>query len=261
VILVTNDDGVNSKGLHALGRALSAIGEVWTVAPTEENSACGHAITLHRPLRLRQIKERCYALDGTPADCVYVALARVLPERPCLVVSGINVGANLGDDVTYSGTIGAALEAAVHGLPAIAVSLATRATDPRLLDGFEIAARFSRNLCDLLMKQSDLLPERTLLNVNVPGASMLRGEGGYSITRQSHSRYGETVVDGVDPRGRRYLWIGGERIEGTRIAGSDSDAISAGLISVTPLTLDQTHEAALPVVRKAQIQGFTFVDF
>ncbi|MBF8288788.1 MAG: 5'-nucleotidase SurE [Candidatus Rokubacteria bacterium] len=207
VILVTNDDGVHAAGLAALAGALDELGEVYVVAPDREQSAVGHALTLHRPLRVTQVGERRFAVNGTPSDCVNLAVLGLLPGRPVLVAAGINHGSNLGDDVTYSGTVSAAMEGTLLGVTSMAVSQADAGTA-----GFEGAALVARLV-----------------------ASRLLVEG----------LYREKVVQEVDPRGQPYYWIGAGPPEWAEDEASDIAAVQRGLASVTPLHLDLTHYGAL----------------
>jgi len=234
-ILITNDDGVQAEGIAALAEALQGLGEVWTVAPDRERSGASHSISLHSPLRLIPHGERRFAVDGTPGDCVYLAVNHLFREaRPTLVVSGINHGANLADDITYSGTVAAALEATMLGIPAVAVSLCGRGS-PR---DFGPAAAFTRSLVRQVLAHP--LPPGVLLNVNVPKAS----DGTrYRITRQGRRAYLQEVIEKVDPRGKHYYWIGGDELAHQDIPGSDCNAVyDEQLISVTPLHLDMTHD-------------------
>jgi 5'-nucleotidase len=233
LVLVSNDDGIHSPGLAALAGALATLGEVVIVAPDREQSACSHALTLHRPLRIDQIGDGRYVVDGTPTDCVNLAINGILPRRPALVVSGINKGANLGDDVTYSGTVSAAMEGTLLGVPSIAVSLIGRHDFV-----FDAAATFARRLADWVLLRG--LPADTLLNVNVPqprGAT----PRGVQRTRMGRRRYGDAIVEKVDPRGRKYYWIGGEELDFVEEEGTDFYAVRQGLISVTPIHLDLTN--------------------
>lgn len=240
-ILVTNDDGIHSEGLRALAEALAPVGEVTVVAPDRERSAAGHALTLHRPLRASEVAPRWYRVDGTPTDCVTLAVMGMLKRRPRLVVAGINLGTNLGDDVTYSGTVSAALEGALLGIPAFAISQAGGARFD-----FTAAAAFARRLAALLLEQG--LPPETLLNVNVP-AEAPESIRGVALTRQGRRAYQESIVEKLDPRGKTYYWIGGSEPEWERLGDSDYDAVMAGKISVTPLRLDLTHYEALRTLR------------
>jgi 5'-nucleotidase len=252
-ILVSNDDGHFSEGIRTLVEALAPLGEVWVVAPESEQSAASHAISLHRPLRIRKVRERWYAVDGTPTDCSYVAIHHLLKgRRPRLMVSGINHGPNLADDVTYSGTVAAAMEASLLGVPAIAFSLATR-------EGFDFgpAARFARALVVGALAQP--LPPRMLLNVNVPPG----GEpAGYAVTRLGKHTYGFEVVEKVDPRGRRYYWIGGSEYQHEDVPGSDCNAVLRDrLVSVTPLMLDLTDDRMREAVCQWRVGGYARADF
>jgi len=234
VILVTNDDGIHAAGLAALAEALASLGEVYVIAPDREQSAVGHALTLHRPLRVDRLGERRFAVNGTPSDCVNLGVLGLLPDPPVLVVSGINHGSNLGDDVTYSGTVSAAMEGTLLGVPSIAVSQVEGDAG-----GFEAAGRVVQVVAARLLVEG--LPAKTLLNVNVP-----RGElRGIKMTRLGHRVYREKVVQEVDPRGRPYYWIGAGPPEWQEDEASDISAVHAGLASVTPLHLDLTHFGAL----------------
>lgn len=234
-ILVTNDDGVHSRGIRALAAALEPLAEVWIVAPATEQSGTSHSISLHRPLRMSRISERIHAVDGTPSDAVYLGLNHLLREsRPDLVASGINHGANLADDITYSGTVAAAMEATMLGVPAVAFSLAQRGGE---LD-FGPAARFAHSLVAAMAAKR--LPKGVLLNVNVP-----TGSDGvtYRITRQGKRSYGAEVIAKSDPRGRPYYWIGGDELAHEHLPGSDANAVyDEKIISLTPLHLDSTHD-------------------
>ncbi len=235
LILVTNDDGVQSPGLRALAAAMAELGQVVVVAPDRNRSAVGHALTLDQPLRAEEIKPAVFAVDGTPTDCVYLGIHGLIQQRPGLVVSGINRGSNVGDDITYSGTVSAALEAALMGLPAFAVSLDLLDFDPQAL---RRAAAFATRLARKILLQG--LPAETFLNVNIPA----RAEHGVQVTRQGKRLYGETVVRNQDPRGRNYYWIGGAHNGHENLPGSDCNALAAGMISVTPLKTDMNHDAA-----------------
>src|SRR6185436_20849741 len=228
-ILVTNDDGYRSEGIHALAEALRAIGDVTVVAPVEEASAIGHALTLRRPLRLETIADRTFAVDGTPTDCVNVAIAQVFKGVPDLVVSGINKGWNLGDDITYSGTVAGALEGALLGIPSLAVSL--RSTRGEY--DFSFAARAAAVLADALLRSP--LPPRTFLNVNVP-----KGQPrGYRTTVQAKRNHITSVAQRQDPKGRSYFWIEEGQNEWEPHDKSDYQAVRDGYVSVTPLHPDQ----------------------
>ncbi|HXG16150.1 MAG TPA: 5'/3'-nucleotidase SurE [Calidithermus sp.] len=235
VLLVTNDDGVHAAGLRALASALEDLGEVHVLAPEREQSACGHALTLHRPLRVERLGERWYAVNGTPSDCVNLAVLGFLPEPPVLIVSGINHGANLGDDVTYSGTVSAAMEGTLLGVPSVAVSL-VEGTD------FEVAARVARLVALRVLTEG--LPPKTLLNVNVPAGR----PRGVRMTRLGHRVYSQKIVEQRDPRGRLHYWIGGGEPRWEALEGSDMAAVHAGEVSITPLHLDLTNHRALAML-------------
>ncbi len=239
--MITNDDGIQSEGLKALKEALSILGTVAVVAPDREQSTSSHAITLHRPLRVQWISEGFCAVDGTPADCVNLSVNGILKERPKVLVSGINKGENLGDDVTYSGTVSAAIEGTLVGIPSIAVSLVARENFR-----FEAAAAFSRKIVRLVMDHG--LPKDTLLNVNVPNLPEAEIKG-VEITRQGKRVYGDAIVEKTDPRGKKYYWIGGDVLGYRHVPGSDFDAVSRDMISVTPLKLDLTDYDAMEKIK------------
>jgi 5'-nucleotidase len=252
-ILVSNDDGYQSEGIRALAEAMLPLGEVWVVAPEQEQSATAHSISIHRPLRLREVRERWYAVDGTPTDCSYLAVNHVLRDRrPSLMVSGINHGANLADDVTYSGTVAAAMEAWLLGIPSIAFSLVSHGRHHLGGDEFAPAARFARSLAEAALAQD--LPPSLLLNVNVPGGVE---PAGYRVTRLGKHSYGSEVVEKTDPRGRKYYWIGGNEYQHEDIPGSDCNAVlRERLVSVTPLQLDLTDRPMQEVVARWALAGF-----
>ncbi len=249
-ILLTNDDGVGVPGLTVLARALSSLGRVIVVAPDRDMSAVSHALTLTRPLRVKRHAEHVYAVDGTPTDCVNLGIFNLLEKKVNLVVSGINRGYNLGDDVTYSGTVSAAFEGTLLGYPSIAVSRAAMPGsgfsgsnwpyDPE--ETYEAAAAFTATLARRILDQG--MPEDTLLNVNVP-LPPLRG---VRCTRLGRRVYKEGVIERVDPSGRQYYWIGGTAPEWTEDARSDYAAVTAGCVSVTPLHLDLTNDRELETI-------------
>jgi len=236
-ILVTNDDGIHSEGLEALAAALAEVGEVTVVAPDRERSAVSHALTLHRPLRINKLRAGWYAVEGTPTDCVYLATRSLLKARPALVASGINKGSNLGDDIHYSGTVSAAFEGTVLGIPSIAVSMIGRGPYH-----WETAATFAARLCQRVLDEK--LPGDTLLNVNVPNVPPAEITG-VAITKMGKRHYGDAVIENVDPRGRKYYWIGGTELDAEDIPGSDCNAVLEKKISLTPLHLDLTNFAAM----------------
>ena len=246
-ILVTNDDGYRSEGIRALASALRAIGSVTIVAPIDEASAIGHALTLRRPLRLETIAEHVYAVDGTPTDCVNLAIAQVLHGRPDLVVSGINKGWNLGDDVTYSGTVSGALEGALLGIPSIAVSLRQTRGDY----DFSYAARAAATMAEAMRRHP--LPPWTFLNINVP-----KGEPkGFRVTVQAKRNHITSIAERHDPKGRPYYWIEEGQNEWEPHDRSDYQAVRDGYISVTPLQPDLTAHDALSLVEELTLEGAT----
>jgi 5'-nucleotidase len=243
-ILVTNDDGYRSEGIQALAEALRAVGEVTIVAPIEEASAIGHALTLRRPLRLEAIGDRTFAVDGTPTDCVNIAIAQVFKGLPDLVVSGINKGWNLGDDITYSGTVAGALEGALLGIASIAVSL--RAT--RSEYDFSHAARTAAGFAEAVLRRP--LPPRTFLNINVP-KGLPKGD---RVTIQAKRNHITAVAERHDPKGRPYFWIEEGQNAWEPDDRSDYHAVRAGYVSVTPLQPDLTAHEALQAVEDLSIE-------
>ena len=243
VILVSNDDGVRSEGIGALAEALKDLGTVYVVAPDRERSAASHSLSLTHPLRVEKVSPRVYSVDGTPTDCVNLGVNGILRGKKIdLLVSGINKGANLGDDITYSGTVSAAMEGTLLGIPSIAVSLVTR-TRFR----FDTAAAMAVDVARKVLKRG--LPDDTLLNVNVPNAAREEIKG-VRVTRMGKRVYGDLIVEKRDPRGKKYYWIGGDNLNSEDVPGSDLEAIEEGFISVTPIHLDLTNYAALRALRK-----------
>ena len=246
VFLLANDDGIHSEGLHILCNRISQLGKVYVIAPDREQSACGHAISLHRPLRMLERKipgaAQAWEVDGTPADCVKLAIeGALLPEQPDLVISGINRGSNLGTDVLYSGTVSAAIEATLIGFPAMAVSLCDLSGD-----GFELAAEVAAEIAAVMLKNP--LPQNTLLNINVPG---VRSEelAGIAVARLGRRQYSKVIERRVDPRGKVYYWIAGEPVMNSE-KDTDLDAILQNKVSVTPLQFDLTRADIIPAVSK-----------
>lgn len=239
-ILITNDDGIHSEGIAALENALKDIGDVYVVAPESEMSGASHSLTLARPLRIRQIDERHWTVDGTPTDCVTLALNQILaPDiRPTICASGINHGANLGDDATYSGTVAGAMEATILGIPGLAFSLvANRSHD------FTESAKIAREVTQKAILEG--IPDGTLLNVNIPKGV----PQGLKITKQGFKTARPVISEHIDPRGKLYYWIGEVR-EGFRAeGGTDFEAIEEGLVSITPMRTDLTNHAALEQIR------------
>jgi 5'-nucleotidase len=237
LILVTNDDGVHSPGIIALYRAMKDLGDAYIVAPDRERSAAGHSLTMHRPLRAEEIRERVFSLNGTPTDCVTIGINKLLPERPALVVSGINRGANLGDDITYSGTVSAAVEGTIFGIPSLAFSLIAGRHYH-----FETAASFAVKIASYALEQS--LPYDTLLNVNIPNVPK-EDIMGVKFTRQGKRVYDGSIQETFDPWGQKHYWIGGGQPYWERGEDMDIEAVQANYISVTPIHLDLTNYNAL----------------
>jgi 5'-nucleotidase len=243
-ILITNDDGFGAEGLRVLEESLASLGSVWVVAPDREQSGQGHALTLNQPLRLKRIGERHYVVQGTPTDCIYLAVNTILPKRPDLVASGINRGYNLGDDITYSGTVAAAFEATLMTIPAFAIS---QEIGEGPID-YGAAGRWSASLAQQILQRG--MPPDTLLNVNVPRLP----PKGVRITHQGRRIYPGGVVERRDPKGRPYYWIGGQSAEWEADPATDFAALEDGLISVTPLHLDLTNYKVVDEVRRWNLE-------
>lgn len=242
LILISNDDGFYSEGIKILAKVLGKVGSVVIVAPDQERSAASHSLTLHRPLRVKKMKENVYAVDGTPTDCITLGVKELLPRTPDLIVSGINKGANLGDDVHYSGTVSAAVEGAIMGIPGIAISLMARENFI-----FEPSARFAVKLAKKVLQEG--LPHGVILNVNVPNLQA-RQLKGYQFTKQGKRNYGDIIAERIDPRGRKYYWIGGDEHGFENIAESDCNAVLANFISITPIRVNLTDHQQLENLRK-----------
>ena len=236
-ILVTNDDGIYAHGLQVLAAACRQLGRVVIIAPARDNSAVSHSLTMHKPLRVRELEADTYTLDGTPADCVTIGIGKILPSRPSLVVSGINPGGNLGDDVSYSGTVSAAIEGTMHGIPSIAVSLAGER--PFL---FESAAHIAARISGKVLAVG--LPADTLLNVNVPNLPLAEIRS-IRFTRQGRRTYANAIQETFDPWGRKHYWIGGGTPSWDEGFDTDSSVIDSGHISITPIHLDLTNYEAM----------------
>ncbi|MBI4125067.1 MAG: 5'/3'-nucleotidase SurE [Deltaproteobacteria bacterium] len=242
LILVSNDDGVYSDGIRILGKALQKLGRVVIVAPDQERSAASHSLTLHRPLRVEKIKPDIHAVDGTPTDCISLAVNEILEQKPALLVSGINKGANLGDDVHYSGTVSAAIEGGIMGIPSIAVSMM-----PGENYFFKTAADFAVRLARKVLKEG--LPAGVILNVNIPNVPPDKIKG-YQFTKQGKRDYGDIIAERIDPRGKRYYWIGGNMAGFENIPGSDCNATLANYVSITPINVNLTEHAFLKTLKK-----------
>lgn len=235
--LLTNDDGIRATGLAVLERAVIGLGDIRVVAPDRERSGAGHSLTLDHPLRIASLDDTHHAVSGTPTDAVLLAVEKLLPEKPDWVLSGINHGPNMGEDVTYSGTVAAAIEATILGIPAIALSVVGR--EGLLFDALQPVLR---NVIETLLRFP--LGRNRLLNVNIPNlpAEQIRG---VRVTRLGSRQYHDSVVEQRDPRGRNYYWVGGSGPEWAEDSHSDASAVRQGFVSVTPLLVDLTDYRAL----------------
>jgi 5'-nucleotidase len=240
-ILVTNDDGIDSLGVHILAETMRVLGRIYVVAPDKECSAMAHSLSLHRPLRVDRVREDYFAVDGTPADCINLAVCRLLSKRPDLIVSGINKGGNLGEDITYSGTVSAAFEGAFYGIPSFAISLVSKDNYK-----FKTAASFALRVARFILKNG--LPKDTFLNINVPNVNE-DGVKSYRITKQGRRIYGDAVVEEVDSIGQKSYWIRGHRGFESK-EGTDFEAIANHHISITPLHLDLTDYSSFEEMGK-----------
>jgi 5'-nucleotidase len=247
LVLLTNDDGIDAPGLHALEVAFESLGEVWVVAPATEQSGVSSSLSLHDPVRVKRFGERRMAVTGTPVDCVYMALQHLLPRQPAICVSGINIGANLGDDVLYSGTVAAAMEATLCDVPAVAVSHAARGRQ----HDFSAAAQIARRVAEEVLARG--LPREVLLNVNVPRG--VSAEAPLVVSRLGRRNYERRVTEQRDPRGGAYYWIGGAEIDFDDLPGSDCNAVAAGHASISPVHVDMTHYRFMRELREWSITG------
>ncbi len=248
MILVTNDDGVYSPGIQILAKRLRELDSVAIVAPDRERSAAGHSMTLHRPLLIEELKELMYSVNGTPTDCVNIAVKGLLKETPRLVISGINKGPNLGDDVTYSGTVAGAIEGILLGIPSFAISLTAR-EDFLFAEAAEVAVRAAGQV----LEQG--LPAGTFLNINVPNLPISEMQG-TRITRLGKRIYHQMTVERVDPRGKKYYWIGGGEPDWEREEGTDLDAVDRKYVSITPLHLDMTDYSSFGRLRAMETMTY-----
>ncbi len=246
LVLCSNDDGIESPHLEALARRVEAFADVIVVAPERQRSAASHAITLHKPLRLTEVRPRRYSLSGTPVDCVYLAILKICDRKPDVVVSGVNDGFNLGSDVFYSGTVAAAVEGALRGAAGIACSLAPRAT--HVDEAMRFAAEVVRSAV------AEPMPRGTVLNVNLPGT----GSDQYQWTTLGRRLYEDDVSERQDPRGRPYYWVGGGPAGHDDVEGTDCVAIARGWNSITPMHLDLTDRGRIAAPPWA-IEGFRVV--
>ncbi|HEX2202184.1 MAG TPA: 5'/3'-nucleotidase SurE [Longimicrobium sp.] len=239
LILCTNDDGYLAPGLGVLTEAARGLGEVHVVAPDREQSATSHSLTMHVPLRAREVRERVHSVTGTPTDCVMLAIQALLPRKPDFVLSGVNHGMNMGEDVLYSGTVSAAMEATILGVPAVAVSYGGRFDMEHLTAYGPLLER----LLPQLVGRSGF-PAETLLNINLPPIPPSEVKG-VRVTRLGRRVFTDTLTRGVDPSGREYFWIGGGSVAWAALEGTDFHAVENGYVSVTPLHLDLTNHALL----------------
>ncbi|MBU1568608.1 MAG: 5'/3'-nucleotidase SurE [Proteobacteria bacterium] len=239
-ILITNDDGIHSPGIEALQQALKALGETIVIAPDRDNSAVSHSLTMNRPLKVIRLKKNFYTIDGTPTDCVAVGLKKILAVRPDLLVSGINAGANLGDDISYSGTVSAAIEGTMYGIPSMAISVGG---EPPY--DYRAAMQIAACMAEKILRNS--LPGDTLLNINVPSGSSHKR---MRVTRQGRRLWENSIHETLDPRGATHYWIGG----GTPVTdpGEDTDvhAFACGDVSITPIQLDLTNHAGITFLKE-----------
>jgi 5'-nucleotidase len=239
-ILITNDDGIYSPGIEALKQALSGLGETIVIAPDRDNSAVSHSLTMNRPLKVIFLRENCYTIDGTPTDCVAVGLKKILTVRPDLLVSGINAGVNLGDDISYSGTVSAAIEGTMYGIPSMAISVGG---EPPY--DYRAAMQIAVCMAGKILRTS--LPGDTLLNINVPSGSTYKK---IRVTRQGRRLWENSIHETLDPRGAKHYWIGG----GTPVTdpGEDTDvhAFAGGNVSITPIQLDLTNHAGITFLKE-----------
>jgi 5'-nucleotidase len=253
-ILLSNDDGVHAAGLKAIFKELSKLGEVWCVAPLEEKSTTGHSLTIHKPLRLIPMGDRFFGVSGSPADCVYLGIREVIGKMPDLVVSGINRGANLGQDVYYSGTVSAAREACILGIPSMAVSLAVdfnRIHKEENLN-YEAAAKVAVDVLRELKHR--VLPEHTLLNLNVPDVAYARIKG-VQLARQGFRYYSGAIVKRTDHRGKDYFWVGGSYKGFRKEEGTDCATVESRFAALTPLKLDSTDLQTLAAFGRGSSEG------
>jgi len=242
-ILVTNDDGIHAPGLQVLYMHSRELGKAVIIAPEHDNSAVSHSLTMNRPLRVREVEENVYTINGTPTDCVTIGIGKILPQKPDLVISGINPGPNLGDDVSYSGTVSAAIESTMLGIPSIAVSLAAE-SEPMY---YETAATFVGKLATIILAKG--LPQDTLLNVNVPNTTADK-IAGVAFTRRGRRLYEDAIKETYDPWGRKHYWIGGGTPSFDAGEDTDSAAISVNKISITPMHLDPTNYKAINLLQQ-----------
>jgi 5'-nucleotidase len=237
LILLTNDDGVHSEGLLALREIFAKTDNVCVVAPERERTCVGHSITLHKPLRIKKVADNTYASNGSPADCIYLGIKAILKKKPDIIISGINKGPNMGQDVNYSGTVAAAKEGAFLGIPSIAVSMCAR---EQFL--FNDAALITQRIVDIIKNKAFI--KNTFLNINIPNIPH-NTLNGFKVTKLGKRIYNDEVLERIDPRGGTYYWIGGNSENYEDMRGTDFYAVEKGYISITPLGLDMTHRGSI----------------
>lgn len=242
MILVTNDDGIQSDGIKILYEVLKKKYKVVVVAPDRERSAVSRALTLYRPLRVEKINCDFYSVDGTPTDCVNLAVNSLFKGKIRMVVSGINKGPNMAEDITYSGTVSAAMEGLLLGIPSIAISCAGRSNFM-----FETSAKIAIKIVGIVLKKG--LPQDTLLNINVPNISYKEIKG-VKVTRMGKKKYSDTVIEKLDPRGRKYYWLAGEEIGYEPLENTDLEAVANNYVSITPIHLDLTNYCVIEELEK-----------
>jgi len=242
-ILVTNDDGIHAPGIQILFKQSQQLGNTFIIAPEHDNSAASHSLTMNRPLHVREIDANIFTINGTPTDCVTIGIGKILPQKPHLVISGINPGPNLGDDVSYSGTVSAAIESTMLGIPSIAISLAAESEPLH----YETATAFVIRLAKIILARG--LPRDTLLNVNVPNVPADQ-IAGIAYTRRGRRLYDDAIKETYDPWGRKHYWIGGGTPSFDAGEDTDSAAINVNKISITPMHLDPTNYEALEFLQR-----------
>jgi 5'-nucleotidase len=239
-ILITNDDGIHSPGILALRQALAELGRTIVIAPDRDNSAVSHSLTMNRPLKIHKLEEDFYTVDGTPTDCVALGLKKILQQPPALLVSGINAGTNLGDDISYSGTVSAAIEGTMYGVPSMALSVGGK-----LPYDFRAAMRIATCMARKILRNS--LPENTLLNINIPSGSVYRK---IRVTRQGRRLWENSIHETLDPRGSKHYWIGGGTAAPDPDEDTDVHTFASGNVSITPIQLDLTNHTGITYLKE-----------
>lgn len=239
-ILITNDDGIHSPGILALQQALESLGRTIIIAPDRDNSAVSHSLTMNRPLKIITVKEGVYTVDGTPTDCVAVGLKKIVKKLPDLLVSGINAGANLGDDISYSGTVSAAIEGTMYGVPSMALSVGGEPP-------YDYRAAMQIATCMAQKILSNSLPENTLLNINIPSGRVYKK---IRVTRQGRRLWENSIHETLDPRGSKHYWIGGGTPVTDPAEDTDVHVFASGNVSITPIQLDLTNHTGITYLRE-----------